>query len=146
MDNGLQERVEGFVRDLRAVMKDVDELYQKYETLIKSSEYQKALEQAMREPMFNTILNSAQIQELARAEQDKIRSTYSRLREEIPADCKAKVIQRLAAKGSVVTLADGKTFKEKMNILSQDAKSFRGALEGKLEFFKKREIDADGAG
>lgn len=121
----LQKRVEGFDQDLRAVMKEVDELYGKYKTLINSPEYQKVLKRAMPE-----------IQKQAEAAQGEIYFTYAQLHKEFAADGRTKVIQQFMNKCRVVTLADGKKFKvvtladmkfkEKVNTLSEDTKSFRG--------------------
>lgn len=126
-------------------MKEIDGLYREYGTLIQSPKYQELLRRMMQEPSVLAMLNPARIQGQIQAEQVAIRSTYSGLREEIPADCEVKAIQQFMAKGEVVTYADMKTLKGQVELLFREANSFKDLLEGKLAFFEGREIHAEGA-
>ena len=141
----VEERLEHTQQELRAVMKEIEGLYRKYEVLVQSPEYQELLRQMMHNPGVIAVLNPTRIRGQIQAEQIAIRSTYNRLREEIPAEGEVEVIQQFRTKGKVVTYADMRILKRQLELLSQEADAFKKLLEDKLAFFKGRGIYAEEA-
>ncbi|RLF81513.1 hypothetical protein DRN32_00730 [Thermococci archaeon] len=146
----VSDRVRGYVErvqhDLQRQAQEVEQLYHEYETIIQSHDYQEELERLAHDPRIISMLSPTGVQEQVQAEQARIRSQYNRLREEIPADGEAKLVQQIKAKGQILTYAEIKMFREQTECLFRDISSYKDLLEDRLRSFEERGIQANGAG
>jgi len=143
----MRERIKDLNRDLQSQMQHVRLLYHKYETGLRSPKYEEELNRVKEDPHVSAVLDAAHIREHAKAEQDAIRSSYKELCEQIPANREeSDLIQRIRAKGEIITYADLKVLKEESEILFKDIDWLNKKLTGKLETFRERGIVTNEAG
>lgn len=139
-------RVDRTQHDLQTPMQEVGQLYHEYETIIQSHDYQEELERVMHDPHIISMLSPTGVQEQVQAEQARIHSQYNKLREEIPADGEAKLVQQIKAKGEILTYAEIKMFREQTKSLFRDISSYKDLLADRLRSFEERGIQTNGAG
>jgi hypothetical protein len=143
----MRDRIKDLNRGLQSQMQHVRFLYQKYETGLRSPKYEEELNRVKEDPHVSAVLDTAHIREHAKAEQDAIHSSYKELCEQIPANCEeADLIQRIRAKGEIITYADLRILKEESEILFKDIGWLNEKLTGKLETFRERGIVTNEAG